>query len=385
MSTSPETRFKSNIERLSRVQALPYFVNNDIPDFRFFTLGVLTRFAQAVEHYESRGGKAPRFVIAVPGLPGNGKSYLIEGINETIDLWGGPALRQRLGADLEGWFAHRNWEHNGLYAARAEGLITTDTNLPANMTGLIGANLLLQDSLVETVRTHLFTTVEAPVVGAVLKNSNETDLGKKWRGRLMGNEALRNLYLAQGPFEQVAEEFDLQSFAAGVCGGPTLEIFNDYRGELKSAKTLQQARLRVRKYGKTPPANENEFLAMKEDGASPEQMRVINRVVWSLMQELEREGGIMMMSTEDFMPQYTEKVKDKIGMSRPFSAFIRYSTGMLLRYIFQEDFELGPERFCIGYNDPTFEELGINKARQAVLKKYYTRLQMTSPAEDLIF
>lgn len=375
---------KRYTDQLSLVKSVPYLPDLEIPNFKTFFQFVLKNFIRAARDYdEGKVPKPPRFLIFTEGEPQSGKTHIINATNGILEILGRHRFAERLTQGSTRWFSHKTWERDGLAVARGLGFITTSRDEVANPEGLMAANYFFQSSLVESIDNSYFTSVEKPI-GAIRQDAgaDETDFFKKWLGRPMGEEGAYNLFRREGPFKGIDDIYNVQCFAAGVCGAPIVQIFDKYRDEIKGARTWRDAARKSYKYAKRPPKSQEELLQMQADGASLEQMKVISDVVYSLLLELESRGEFKLPRVArivtDYLFEDLAELREKAGIDDPFPAAVRFMSGLLLKYIFEHDRKIEKGKSVIGYNKPTFKQLGIDARRQAALRSTNVRTRMTT-------
>lgn len=372
------SEFVGSTAKLAEIKPPPYLPDTKVPNLQYFMLNVFSRFALAAEAYgRGEDRRPPRFVVVVKGQPGDGKTYISEIIDEAILNWGSHPFRSGLlEKEAELWHSHVSWERDGLKAARDAGELRGNPNELAPDKGLVAANHHFQYAFKRSIRRSLFTTVEGPL-GCVLKDPSKTDLTEKWDGRVMSTEAMRNFFILKDDFAGLEDEFNVEGYAVGLCGGAALEVLNDYRGLMKSVRKLNSGQMIANLFGRPIPRNIPELRRQQADGASPVQMRKIDDILSDLMERLVGDDVIVLPDLEKFREDHELPLREKIGLYRPMSTSMRYSTGVVLERVFKNDFRLASKtgempRYFVGLNDPPLESLGIDEDRQEILHKAYT-------------
>ncbi len=234
--------------------------------------------AAIVESVEEVGPNVPatgfreRIVLLDEGKTRSGKSKLASLAKKYLAV-----LLATKGLNYQ--FNNLTYERDGEEKARIFGRVTTDRRKPFNGAELDAADEELEDAVFfDLTRYSHGRIIEVPAITSV-----ETATGRY--GRVLGTRTAENLILHQGMY---FEDLPYRTFVAVCTSGFWPKILSLYREEVNLANTLDEAQEAAYIFGQDPPEDKEAWEEQKREGASLDQIEVIEQQTQDMYQVLRR-------------------------------------------------------------------------------------------------
>lgn len=284
-------------------------------------------------------GKKP--VIVFIGPPGSGKSSLLEVLDSRLRT-SYPGVMQ--------YSARRvTLEKDGRDPAIASGLI--DPSKPRTVEDIEKISSLVAPAMIEAIKDP-----GVNLVLAELPYVTQLKVGDHLVGTNAGTSALDQVLEPNNPYN-LPEHDDFVIFP--VAGQSLRRETEEYRREIKDAKTFEDQILIAIKYGKTIPQTAEEGMKMARDGAAPSAMELYRKMIQDLLSDpatrkvrrhLSREGRNMVRL---LVTRYQDTSTNKISLlatQRREEAIAHYLRTNTFR-------NLQPNHFYVAINEPSQSEL----------------------------
>lgn len=288
-------------------------------------------------------------VIFISGLPRAGKTHTAEQYNghRQNTLIGNPAQ------SFSGVF----WEE-AENEARKDRLVNTPNEEPFTAKELTNCNNVARKLIHIALDSFSQITFEAPALPYDYSKGNP-----KEQGRDIGGSTIDSLVHRRTWWFKQSKKYDVRGIA--LIGGPVIQLtMLHYRQDIKKTKSLDEGRQVAEAYGKPLPDTEEAWKNMRDEGASPQQIAVIENALEILLNRLEREEKIIPVTereVESFYEQYIRADTETLGLQvKKVKQVLRQEirTARLALYKFNK-WEIPSEHAGIFFNNPTVAELGL--------------------------
>lgn len=376
------------LHKLEKVTRAPS-IDTGLGDLRHAILQFVPDFHNEPQH--------TRRIVTVSGEPYAGKSLLIDLLMGAMEMQAAP----RLPTDAQGYLqvptfspdlkikkTHlaRYWE-DAEEAARAKGFVTTDRKEKFKAKELLDSNFMLELAVRRALIESLVTFVEDPAVPADIRDPS----GRVMIERTVGDPLIRHVYTNTGTFRlappigthtynatlgSVMYVPEYQPYAIVLIAGNVLrEVAGPARQLFKNAVDFQLAKDIAQTFRLPVPDDPEHMKQLQAQGASLKQMFNNEHEVDEHIKALEANKQLEPVKMSDALVVFEEQVEpytSQIGLPE-HSMLRRVQRALRLGRYFQLRFKLlniEPTHYFIGFNNPTFSDLGIEDTEKM---KYYLR------------